>query len=175
MREYTFEFKDPSLEESIDRYIKRKRGEEVYICIFGLLEPSKTRNVFKIEHLLPLPNCTDKDRNIYCLPPEYLDAVVLETESFTGMRFLGFVHNHPGTRSVASKADIAYAGRMRIDWGDRFESSSITLFTRCLMAIVGERKTMRVYHVEMSHDRSTYTITPIKGKTFKYKVLTRRY
>lgn len=153
----SFSFSNASLERMIDNYTRARSGEEVNVCLFG----NAKDGVFTIRYLFPMHNCSEKGlKRVYCLSPGYIDEVIQDLQHFTGLRFIGSIHNHPGERSQRSNQDTSYFGTTAVDWGRDL-----------IFGVIGNRKTMRMYHVSV--DGRTFTISMIQGKTYLYKLLSR--
>ena len=131
----TFSFSSPELEFKLKNYLSRQSKTEIFVaCLGSISGEGKNGIYYEICQFLPFPNLSQTPQ-ITVIPPENWEQILEETLKLEGLRFLGFIHSHPGEISQRSKADTSYSLFLSSKHGS------------ILMGIIGKGMSLRMYQV----------------------------
>ncbi len=151
----TFSFSSEALEKLLKDYVKKLSDVEIFIAILGSISGQEKNTInFEISRFLPFPNLS-KIPQMTVIPPDNWERILEETLKLEGLRFLGFVHSHPGEISQRSEADTSYSLNLSHQYGT------------ILMGIIGKSSTLRMYQV------SDNRICLIDGVSKLFKIRTK--
>ena len=151
----TFSFETENLEKSLKAYVKKQADVEIFIAILGTISgQEKNRINYEITKFLPFPNLSKTPR-LTVTPPDNWEKILEETLKLEGLRFLGFIHSHPGEISQRSPADTDYSLYLSNQYG------------AILMGIIGKNTTIRMYQV------ADNKISLINGSSKFFKIRTK--
>ena len=142
-----------SIEDQLLSYLKRSSNKEIFIGILGTIKGKNKRIQYEIKELIPFPNLSSTPE-IMATPPEYWISIIDEKRKLlnNNLKFLGFIHSHPGKSSKKSKLD------------DEFGIWLLKQFGPVLMIIIGYKATLRCYLVD--EDKTKIITGPVE----KFKI-----